>query len=320
MPVIPKRPIKRLEFHMSYVCNQECVFCSESVRMRQYQKHPLSYKEMIETITRKRREGCEHITFVGGEPTVHPDFLKLLSAAKRLGYATLLITNGAKLSGERFSAKALPLLDEIVLSVHGSEPRIHDDLAQSPGSFKKLWKALELMEKAGQRPFVLTNTVVTQKNINDLERTVKVLTNHSVVKHCLISNLAPDGSALSHYLEQVVKIEELGSRAPRLVEIAQKRGKIIRFFGMPLCALGGAWESSNDLYWDSRTNVERATSHGQVALEDTWNYTPQRMRFFPDICASCPAREKKCWGVFRVYHKHFGESGLKPWEASLSLT
>ncbi len=286
--------------------------------MRQYQKHPLSYKEMIETVTRKRREGCEHITFVGGEPTVHPDFLKLLSASKRLGYATLLITNGVKLSEEAFSAKALPLLDEIVLSVHGSNSKVHDDLAQAPGSFEKLWKALELIEKSEKKPFVLTNTVVTQKNFGDLEKTIDVLTRRPAVRHCLISNLAPDGNALSRYLEQVVKIEELGRLAPRLVNLGQRRGKIIRFFGIPLCSLGEAWESSNDLYWDSRTNVERATSHGQVALEDTWNYTPQRMRFFPDVCASCPVREKKCWGVFRAYHKHFGESELRVWEASLS--
>ena len=309
-----RSPVKRLEFHMSYVCNQDCVFCSESVRMRQYQKRPLSYKEMVETITRKRREGCEHITFVGGEPTVHPDFLKLLAASKKLGYATLLITNGAKPSELRFVAESLPLLDEIVLSVHGSNSKVHDDLAQSPGSFEKLWKALGLIEKAKKRPFVLTNTVVTQKNINDLVKTINVLAEHPVVRHCLVSNLAPDGDALLHYDEQVVRISELGRLAPQLVEIARSRGKIIRFFGMPLCSLGEAWEASNDLYWDSRTNVERATSHGQVTLEDTWNYTPKRMRFFPDLCAPCPAREKKCWGVFRIYHKHFGESELMTFE------
>lgn len=309
--------IKRLEFHMSYVCNQDCVFCSESVRMRQYQNHPLSYKEMVQTITRKRLEGCEHITFVGGEPTIHQDFLKLLQAAKRLKYKTLLITNGIRLSEPRFASRALPLLDEIVFSIHGPNSEIHDELGQSVGSFNKLMKALDLIEVSNYKPFVLTNTVVTRKNFKFLEETVNFLSSKSAVRHLLISNLAPDGNALAHYLDQVVSIKELGALASQLVPIAESRGKIIRFFGIPLCSLGEAWESSNDLYWDSRTNVERATSHGKVELEDTWNYTPHRMRFFPEICDSCPVREKRCWGVFRIYHKHFGESELNPLSVSL---
>jgi MoaA/NifB/PqqE/SkfB family radical SAM enzyme len=311
-PAPEKRAIKRLEFHMSYVCNQDCVFCSESVRMRQYQDHPLSYKEMVETITRKRREGCEHITFVGGEPTVHPAFLKLLRASKKLSYKTLLITNGIKLAQTDFSSEALPLLDEIVFSIHGPNAAIHDDLAKSSGSFEKLMFALNLIEKSKHKPFVLTNTVVTRHNLDFLEETIALLTDKSAVRHCLISNLAPDGNALAHYLDQAVRLRDLGKLAPRLVQIAQSRGKIIRFFGIPLCSLGESWEASNDLYWDSRTNVERATAHGKVGLEDTWNYTPQRMRFFPEICGSCSAREKQCWGVFRIYSKHFGTSELSP--------
>ncbi len=313
----PGTHVKRLEFHMSYTCNQDCIFCSESVRMRQYQNHPLSYKEMVQTITRKRLEGCEHITFVGGEPTIHPDFLKLLSAAKRLEYKTLLITNGVRLSEFDFSAKALPLLDEIVFSIHGPNPKVHDGLGKSKGSFNRLMTALDLIERSNSKPFVLTNTVVTKENFEFLEETIDLLSSRSAVRHLLISNLAPDGNALTFYLDQVVSIKELSSLAPRLVSIAENRKKIIRFFGMPLCALGEVWKSSNDLYWDSRTNVERTTSHGKVELEDTWNYTPQRMRFFPEICASCPARGKECWGIFRVYHKHFGETELSPLKAPL---
>ena len=64
--------------------------------------------------------------------------------------------------------------------------------------------------------------------------------------------------------------------------LAAERDVVLRYFGMPLCVLGEAWEDSNDLHWNPRTNVERAfVDGGKTGLEDTWNYTPERMRYYP---------------------------------------
>ncbi|MBI3288381.1 MAG: radical SAM protein [Elusimicrobia bacterium] len=305
-----RQPIKRLEFHMSYKCNSHCIFCSESVRMAKYEDSPVTFAEMIRTVTRKRREGCVHITFVGGEPTIHPRFLDLLAATKRLGYSTLLITNGVRLASPDFCAKALPLLDEIVFSVHGHTPQLHDALARSPGSFLKVTSALKNIETFEKRPFVLTNTVVTRHNLGELPRIIEFLASFEAVRHCLVSNLAPDGSALKDYAEQAVRVGDIGALAPELAAIARARGVALRFFGMPLCVLGPQWRLSNDLHWDSRTNVERATVDGKATLEDTWNYTPQRMRHFPSECEGC-VMKGKCWGVFKTYFDRFGGDELR---------
>lgn len=305
--------VKRLEFHMSYVCNHACIFCSESVRMDTHVKTPLSLDEMVGVVLRKRKEGCEHVTFVGGEPTVVPQFLDLLKATKKLGYKTLLITNGGYLSRTSFAAKALPLLDEVVLSIHGHTPELHDGLVKDADSFNQLEKVFELFSRAKRRPFLITNTVVLRQNIEHVRDIVNYLTQVPVIDHCLLSNIAPDGRALADYLKQAIRLGELGQMAPELSRIAKERGKVLRYFGMPLCALGPAWEDSNDLCWNPRTNVERAFVDGKAGLEDTWNYTPERMRYYPAKCDSCVWKSgDKCVGVFKTYYDHFGDQDLHP--------
>jgi len=44
---------------------------------------------------RLREAGAEKLNFAGGEPTLHPDIGALLDEARRLGFVTSLITNGA---------------------------------------------------------------------------------------------------------------------------------------------------------------------------------------------------------------------------------
>lgn len=305
--------VKRLEFHMSYVCNQKCVFCSESARMDTHVRNPLSLEEMARVVLRKRKEGCEHITFVGGEPTVVPQFLDLLKITKKLGYKTLLITNGGRMSQTKFAAQALPHLDEMVLSIHGHTPELHDGLVHEELGFAKINKVFALLGRAKRRPFVITNTVVLRQNIGHVREIVDYLTKVPVVDHCLLSNIAPDGRALEHYLDQSIRLKQLGDLAPELSALAASRGKVLRYFGMPLCVLGPAWRDSNDLHWNPRTNVERAFVNGEAGLEDTWNYTPERMRYYPPKCEGCSWKgDGKCVGVFKTYFDHFGDADLAP--------
>jgi len=312
--------VKRLEFHMSYVCNQTCIFCSESVRMDTHVRSPLTLEEMVRVVLRKRKEGCEHITFVGGEPTVVPQFLDLLKVTKKLGYKTLLITNGGRMSQDKFALEALPLLDEMVISIHGHTSELHDTLVHEELSFKKINKLFGMLGRMKQKPFVITNTVVLKQNIAHVSDIVGYLSGVAAVDHILLSNIAPDGRALEHYLDQAIRLSELGKLAPRLSAAAVRGGKVLRYFGMPLCVLGEAWEDSNDLHWNPRTNVERAFIDGKAGLEDTWNYTPERMRYYPAKCGGCAWKSKeKCVGVFQTYYEHFGDGDLSPVrEASVS--
>ncbi len=286
--------------------------------MQKYGHKQPSQKELLAIMIGKRKEGYEHITFVGGEPTIHPDFIKILSAAKRLKYKTLLITDGQKLSQWGFALETLPWLDELVFSLHGPIPEIHDALTQRTGSFERQMRAMDFVEKIRREPFYFTSTVLTRLNFPHLESLVDLVCARPGAKGCLISNLTPnEDDPVGLYSEQAVRLNLLSKTFSKLINIARNQGKNIRFLGFPACALGRAREFSADCQEDFPLDVERMVRDSGLELEDSRQYGPRRSRFFPAVCGSCAWAGKRCMGILRAYYDHFGGLELAPIEGSV---
>jgi MoaA/NifB/PqqE/SkfB family radical SAM enzyme len=302
--------IRRLEFHVSYACTQDCSFCSESSRLARWRGSPLKPAEIARVLAVKRRQGFGHLTLTGGEPTLYPGFLGVLAAAKRLGFSTYVTSNGCRLAEPGFARRALPLIDELCLSVHGDSPELHDGLTRTPGSFSRLRRAFAL---AAARPklFLLTNTVVTRRNFSRLEGILRFIFGLGPVRHCLLSQVAPEGRGVRDYGRTAVPLAWWRRKLPALARLAQKRGAVLRVFGIPLCALGRRWECSNDLYFSPRVTVERALIGGAAGLAEITSLEPVRRRAKAAACAGCAAR-KSCAGVFRLHLRELGTAGLRP--------
>ena len=100
--------MKRLEFHISYKCYNNCCFCSESAQLSKFRDSFVSKEKIIANLEKFAGKGFKHITFTGGEPTYHPYFIEILKFAKGLGYKTYLTTNGGLFSLKKFTQKSLP--------------------------------------------------------------------------------------------------------------------------------------------------------------------------------------------------------------------
>lgn len=305
--------IERLEIHISSVCGQSCVFCSESRRMEAFASHPISYESMVKTLIRKRKDGCNHVTFTGGEPTLYPHLPKALQLAKKLGYRTYITTDASRLSQGDYASRTLPFLDEICISIHSYKAETHDALAKTPGSFKRVLSAFNHIAAASPQPYLLTNTVLTRFNIDQIVKTVEFLAQSGIVRHCTISNLAPDGAGLKNFEEISCRISQIRPLAQSLSDISKKMGIVVRFFGTPLCVLGDDWTLPNDLHWTPRVTIERGMVAGQVGLHEIFSPHPGRMRFYAPKCANCSLREKSCFGIFRKYYNLYGEEELAPY-------
>lgn len=296
---------------MSYICDQACVFCSESSRMEAFAASPISYANIVRTLARKRKDGCRHVTFTGGEPTLHPRIIDALAAAKRLGYTTYMTTDASKLANADFAARCLPLLDEVCISLHGDSPEVHDALAASPGSFQRVMTAIAAVAAAPKKPYLLINVVLTRSNISRVPALVRLLAGLGPVKHCTISNLAPDGAALPRLAEIQAPLAEIETLAGTLSRISAETGLVVRFFGVPLCLMGGDWNLPNDLHWTPRVTVERGLVDGKPGLQEIHSPHPGRLRFYAPACEGCTMRDR-CFGVFKAYYDIFGDGELKP--------
>ncbi len=303
--------MRRLELHITYTCPEACVFCSEEHRMARFHPYEVTLGRVLRVLTEHAARGVDSVHLTGGEPTVHPDFEAIVTAAKGLGMRTSMGTIGTGLANPRFAARVMPHLDDILFSLHGPDAATHDPLTRRPGSFDKLMRAVgNAAEKTGFRPSF--NTVVNRHNVDRMEETVALTRSLGAGLH-ILSNTTPEGAGEDAYADLTIPLGRWASLAPALVAAAGPE-LILRFFGVPACALGSARMYSNDLYWNPRVTVEWAEQPGKVVLDGIYSWTPERRRTHPALCAGCAWRDL-CAGVFRTYVERYGTDGLAPMAA-----
>lgn len=89
-------------------CNMNCPICFANANERGYVFEP-SYEQVIDMLKTLRDEKpvpTTAVQFSGGEPTIYPDYFKVLEKASELGFSQIQIaTNGIKLANDEDFAK-----------------------------------------------------------------------------------------------------------------------------------------------------------------------------------------------------------------------
>lgn len=146
-------------------CNLNCPTCFAS--SNKYKAEPMFEEiyRMMQRLREARPAPCTTIQFLGGEPTLHPDFFKIVSASKTLGFTHIQMgTNGIKLADPEFALQAREAgLQYIYLQMDG----LTDDVFEKIRGRKLLdikLKAIEAAGKAGLR-VILVPTII--RGVND---------------------------------------------------------------------------------------------------------------------------------------------------------
>ena len=142
-------------------CNIGCVFCSNPVEgfrhtTDQYSyealaKKLLDYKKGLRTFV-KFDEVRDYFNLTGGEPTIHPEFLKVLALIRTEFPQNLirLLSNGRMFAYEDFARRTcaiggLPF--EIAVPMFGPDARTHEAISRTPRSFEQTTQGLRHLEK-----------------------------------------------------------------------------------------------------------------------------------------------------------------------------
>lgn len=299
-----------MAFEIFYSCAQSCVFCSSSERMAALRARPCGVREICRVLLVKRREGVEHLLLAGGgEPLLHPGILEILGVARKLGLRTFIITNGGKLSDPAFAGAALPLIDELCLSIHGDDEALHDRLTRAPGSFRRARRALQ---EARRRPelFLMMNTVVCGENKDRLEAILEFAAERGVAQ-CQFANVAPEGRGGERFPELAVPLSWWRQKAPALALRARALGLKLTFDGLPLCVLGEHRAASTDVGFTPIAWVRLDPAGSGTALTEEVRARETRDRRSPSACAGC-AELDACGWVFTRYTELFGTAELAP--------
>ncbi len=155
-------------------CNLGCPTCFAD--SDKYNAEP-SFEEiymMMKRLRDLRPAPCTTIQFVGGEPTLHPDFFNIVKASKELGFTHIQMgTNGIKLSNPEFAKRARDAgLQYVYLQMDG----VTDDIFQKIRGRKLLETKLKAIESAGNAGLrvILVPTIIKGVNNHQLGDLVKL--------------------------------------------------------------------------------------------------------------------------------------------------
>ncbi len=112
------------------------------------------------------------IRLTGGEPTLHPGFLRILQAATSYDAWVTVFTNGRWHDPHALVAALAqtPRLSGLLVSLHGWNAQQHEAFSGVPGSFDETIANIRLALAAGVR--VALSTVITRQNWRNLEAVV----------------------------------------------------------------------------------------------------------------------------------------------------
>lgn len=169
------------------------------------------------------------IRLTGGEPTLHPEFFRILAAATAYGAQVTIFTNGRWPDPPTLvqRLRGWPQLSGLLISLHGARPASHEAFSRVAGSFDETVANIRLAVAAGIP--VALSTIITRHSRQELEAVTELGQNLGV-QHVAFNRYlgAPDGD-----LEPTPA--QMRS-AVRTIETLISAGVAVKYgIGMPQC-------------------------------------------------------------------------------------
>jgi len=290
--------LRKALIKIHYQCNNNCLFCHAADK-RNIQ--PLSLEQIKTKIKKALQVGAEMVLFSGGEPTLHPDFPKVVNFLWQRKIPWGLITNGRLLSYRKLSEKLLERnLKYVYLTLNSANPETHDFITRAPGSFNQTLRALKNL--SGHQIELIVNVVVTKFNLKDLKKIVDLVEEFKInrIKFSLVE---PKGEALKNFNKLIPSLKEASLAINGAMGYAISENIKTGFDGLPDCLV-----DDPDLKDNLQTNNILYISE---VFEDRFYRTDEGQRIKGKCCRLC-SRKKVCPGIYEGYRRCGGLSDLKP--------
>ena len=145
---------QRASVELTNICNLHCGYCLRDEDALYHTRANFFPIPLLQRIAREGREaiGMTHISFTGGEPTLHPEFHAAITAVAGEGLTTSFVTNGWHFE------RVWPAIHEhrervthVAFSFDGATREAHDRW-RGEGSFVRLIRAISRCRR-GDVPF-----------------------------------------------------------------------------------------------------------------------------------------------------------------------
>lgn len=166
---------KRVCWNITTKCNQNCKYCHRFLGI-----NDLTYEENKKILNNLIKDGVNNITWTGGEALLYPNLKELLKISQENGIKNKLITNGMVLAQNENMREILGYLDSLTLSLDTINDDTNEELGRGRNHFEEVKTILDYVK--GKILKVNINTVVSKKNINEMEQLGEFLNNYNISK------------------------------------------------------------------------------------------------------------------------------------------
>ena len=191
-----------LHIYASMMCNLRCGHCYVDAGEALHDE--LSTLEILSVLDDCVQCNFKRITFSGGEPLLHNDWVTILDHAKNVGLSCSLLTNGTLINSIKTANIIAELADDIQVSLDGATEEVHDNIRGS-GSYKRTLRGLNLLVEAGAH--VAIAMTVQPNNIQDLEENAKTLAEQFEVGAISFRIATMDREGRARVLPEINKME-----------------------------------------------------------------------------------------------------------------
>ena len=166
---------KRVCWNITTKCNQNCKYCHRFLGI-----NDLTYEENKEILNNLIKDGVNNITWTGGEALLYPNLKELLKISQENGIKNKLITNGMVLAQNDNMREVLDYLDSLTLSLDTINDDTNEELGRGRNHFEEVKTILDYVKNKNLK--ININTVVSKKNINEMEQLGEFLNNYNISK------------------------------------------------------------------------------------------------------------------------------------------
>jgi len=276
-------------------CNSHCVMCTNPA---DFQKENDSFSYTISTL--QDRFGSldidefDNLNLTGGEPTVHPDFFKIIHWF-RTQYPKnkiAIASNGRMFYYQSFTKKLLKINNLLVeIAIHGYDERSHDMITRVKGSFKQTVEGIHNIfrykNNSQELEIRIIITKLTYKNLDKILAFVKNEFDVEQIRDITLIFMEMEGQAKDNFNIVGITYKEVMKYLPQVVNEWVSQFNDFRLYHFPLCVLP----------------------------PELWRYSWRTLRgeevMFLSRCNKCPFK-KYCLGIHRDYLTLIGDKEFKP--------
>lgn len=336
-------PLTTFYLYLTTGCNLACRHCWITPNFSKGELSPsqyLNFDLLRQAIAEAKPLGLTAAKLTGGEPTLHPDFVKIVDLLTTEGLRLHMETNGTLIDAElaRY-LKEKSNLGFISVSLDGANPKTHDAFRGVPGSFDAAVRGLKHLVAAGYQPQIIMSP--HHGNIAEVEDLVKIAVEMGAgsVK---FNPVTKSGRGVSmHEKKEALEFDDVLAFSRYIGHDLQKRIPIPLHIGTPPALSSLRQLTQNSASRCSVLNILGILGSGEMALcgigrnvpelcfgqlgkddlQDVWMSHPTLMQLrkdlaspYPRVCGDC-IHSRICQTV--CVAQNYLDSGHLVWPANL---